>query len=176
MRRKYSCTISLYLAYHLQSTQCLIRDYVYGEVKDQRAVKYVSMSWTRESRQLFLINNGTGPRPRPLACRLYSFPFPTSKPMHSSVWVLDCIRICACVCASQSLWETACGGASFYLIRSAGASTTIRKFSPINVLNLIPLSIGDVASFGLLIHLKCKNYHNFFLLVHQQVNILYTGT
>lgn len=52
------------------------------------------------------------------------------------------------------LRETARGEAGFYLIRSRTASATIRSFSPINALTLIPLSTGDAASSGLLICLK----------------------
>lgn len=59
-----------------------------------------------------------------------------------------------CVCVSQLLRETTHGEASFYLIRSRAASATIRNFSPINTLTLIPASTGDAASSGLLIRLK----------------------
>lgn len=149
-RSERSCTISLYLPF---TSQRLIRDYIYGEEKGKWTVKYVYMSWTWERCWLFFINNGTGPRPRPLALRLPWFPFRTSKA--TRVWLCECARALACphlsVYTRHSLWETACGEASFYLIRSGAAST-----STINVLTLIHLSTGDAASFVLLIGSECK--------------------
>lgn len=137
----------------------------------RRANGWWNMSTCPEPKRVtgfLLINNGTGPGPKPLALRLYSFPFYTSKLCGCMAFCMNVLALLhsltsVCMCACQSLWETACGGASFYLIRSGAASTTIRNFSPINAVTLIPLSTGDAASSGLLIHLKCKKHHNFFL-------------
>lgn len=159
-RHKYSCTISLYLPLTCQELNVNKRLHLWWEEGQQ---KYVHMSWTWETHWLLLINNGTSLRPKPLALCLSSFPFHTSKLcVCTAVYVRAHWRMHICVCACQSLWGTACGGVGFYLIRSGAASTTIRNFSPINVLPLIPLSAGDAASSGLLIHLKCKKYHKVY--------------
>lgn len=59
-----------------------------------------------ESRWLLLINNGTGPRLGPLALRLYSFPFLTSK--QCVVWLcvntLGLSRILISTCVSVGVY------------------------------------------------------------------------
>lgn len=88
--------------------QCLISDYIYGEEKGSRVVKYAHMSRTWMRGWYLLINNGTGSRTRPLASHLCSFPFSTSELciyMTASIEVVHihiCVRGCTRACFSPS--------------------------------------------------------------------------